>query len=618
MTRQALARCLVGLVCISCSLCSAAANETADTAALADRLASLPFDEFVDESYRELARLDPDSLWAWGVAGLYGIEDFSTWTTLSIDALAERAALASATLDLLRTYNRDHLTRPQKTAYEAYEWFLEDFVRSAGFPYWNYGIGASTYGVYNLAIELLMEHPIEAEEDARQVIRRVEGIDEWMQELIAVYEAREDDGVLPTESGVNMALAELDRMFPPESQGGCNPSSLDVYTHFVTRLNTIASIPPEAKAELRAALRQAIESHLIPAFRDLRDYIASLRGRGSCVGVSNYANADAYYEYLIGHHVTKPMTAEEIHAIGRTTVTQLRQELRDYAIHVLGWPSTMTMAEIDARIVEENQPILQGEALLAEYQSYVDEVRPRIDLYFNAQPTADVVITVERAGPPAYYREPPIDGTGPGEIVTSLVNIVPFTTYDEPVLMHHEGIPGHHFQSALARDLDLPDFQRDRISNIYARHPLFQAYTEGWALYAENLAAEMGVYEDDPFAGLCQKRLLLTRIARLVVDTGINAHGWTWNEATDYVREETGQTLASHRQLFHDAYPGQALGYNIMYLTLVDLRQRAMDALGDAFDIKAFHDTILLCGPVPLTVLEALVQEWITETLATS
>ena len=143
----------------------------------------------------------------------------------------------------------------------------------------------------------------------------------------------------------------------------------------------------------------------------------------------------------------------------------------------------------------------------------------------------------------------------------------------------------------------------------------FQAFTEGWALYSENLAAEMGVHEDDPLGRPCQLRLMMTRISRLVIDKGLNALGWTWDGVAAFMLEETGQRLSATRSLFFDAHPAQECSYDIGYLTLLELRQRSMDALGDAFDIRTSHDAILLHGTMPLSTLEWVIDEWVKETL---
>jgi uncharacterized protein (DUF885 family) len=223
-----------------------------------------------------------------------------------------------------------------------------------------------------------------------------------------------------------------------------------------------------------------------------------------------------------------------------------------------------------------------------------------------------VVVRYDPAAPPAYYQEPPRDGSGPGQMVANLANSAQFIFYNPPVLVHHETIPGHHVQFALAQELDLPTrFQRDLIFNVYRQHLPFEAYTEGWALYAEELAWEMGLYEDDPLNNLGRLRLRLHRTARLVVDTGIHAKGWTLREAIDYLEEATGASYNQNRLAQIVAVPGQACGYNIGMLNILELRQRAMEQLGDEFDIKAFHNVILGHGPMPLQILERIVDDWI-------
>jgi len=617
MSARTLARLSFCMVC-SVGLLGFVACESespAPATSPSEEVAGVSLRQFVDTSYGELARRDPDSLWAWCVAEAYGIEDFSEWTEISLEELEARAALAREILEDLRTHDEDALSQSERIVFDAYEWFLEDLIARADYPYWEYVIGMSSYGVHNLALELMVELPIEDEASAEAYIRRIEGIDEWMAQLTDVYRAREAANVIPTEYTIEMALMDLDGVFPPDDEGGIDPTSLLVYTSFVDRLGEVSSLAAEDRRRLQDEAVAAIEANLIPAYRTFREYVASLAGRGTTVGITEYQGASEYYEYLLAHHITKPMTPEEVHAIGLREVERLQEEMRTYASDVLGWPEGMTVDELEIRVVRENQPILQGEELLAEYQSYVDEVRPLLADYFGTLPESDLVITVDPDAPPAYYQEPPIDKSGPGQIVTSLFNMTPYTPYDEPVLMHHEGIPGHHFQVALCRDLDLPDFQRDLAGNIYFRHPFFQAYIEGWALYAERLASEMGVYEDDPLGKLCQKRLELARLVRLVTDTGLNAMGWTWDKAQRYSREATGRDEPPTREMHYDGYPGQVT-IGMGYVILRDLRQRAMDELGDAFDIRAFHDAILLHGAVPFTTLEWIVDEWIEETLA--
>lgn len=177
---------LTSVAIFSCAVVVAAT----DVQTLVDDLSTLPFDEFVDASYGEIVRLDPDTRWAWGVADSYGFDDMGEWTDVSLDALAERSALALSILDVLESFGQDELTRDQRVTFEAYAWLLADLIRSAEYPYWGYVIGMSSYGVHNLAFDVLGSLPLETETDARAYIQRIEEFDAWMDRLIAVYRAR--------------------------------------------------------------------------------------------------------------------------------------------------------------------------------------------------------------------------------------------------------------------------------------------------------------------------------------------------------------------------------------------------------------------------------------------
>ena len=177
-----------------------------------------------------------------------------------------------------------------------------------------------------------------------------------------------------------------------------------------------------------------------------------------------------------------------------------------------------------------------------------------------------------------------------------------------PTLAYHEAVPGHHFQIAIAQELDIPTFRQDS-------H--FTAYTEGWALYAEYLAWELGFYEDDPFGNLGRLQAEMFRAVRLVVDTGIHEKGWTFEQAVAYMQQHTGQTrgMVEYQIARYIVWPGQAVSYKIGMLKIMELRHKAMDALGDNFDIRTFHNVILGDGAVPLSILEEIVDDYISAEL---
>jgi uncharacterized protein (DUF885 family) len=186
-----------------------------------------------------------------------------------------------------------------------------------------------------------------------------------------------------------------------------------------------------------------------------------------------------------------------------------------------------------------------------------------------------------------------------------------YVDYNEHVLVHHETIPGHHTQLALAQELDLPGYQRFYSVHPYIQNYDFQAYTEGWAMYAEVLGWEMGLYDGEPLANLGRLRLRLLRVVRMVVDTGIHAKGWTLEEAAAYLEEVTGMPQSNARLTRYLVNPGYSCGYNIGGLKILEMRERARERLGDRFDIKEFHNVVLGSGILPIDILENVVNDWI-------
>jgi uncharacterized protein (DUF885 family) len=221
--------------------------------------------------------------------------------------------------------------------------------------------------------------------------------------------------------------------------------------------------------------------------------------------------------------------------------------------------------------------------------------------YFDLLPQSEVIILEEPFGAGiGYYQSPPLDGSGPGKFFTNTSN--PMPKHLIPTYVFHETIPGHHLQIALAQELELPTFRKALVLNGYA---------EGWATYTERLAWEMGLYADDPLGNLGRLDFELGRAARLVVDTGIHAKGWTRSQAADYYAEATGRPADPSAMNRYVVLPGQGCGYTIGMLKILELRQEAMDQLGDKFDIRTFHNVILGSGSLPLEILERLVEEWI-------
>jgi uncharacterized protein (DUF885 family) len=266
----------------------------------------------------------------------------------------------------------------------------------------------------------------------------------------------------------------------------------------------------------------------------------------------------------------------------------------------------------DPRFLLPNDEAGRRQAL-ERYQQILDAVAARMPEYFHAlrarRLTVErVPVSQEKGTSGAYYQQAAMDGSRPGIFFANLRDMSEVPTWGMKTLAYHEGIPGHHLQISTALGLkDLP---------LIRQQTLYSAYAEGWALYAEQLAAEIGMYQNDPWGNLGRLQAELLRAARLVVDTGIHAQGWTREQAISYMVATTGRAeaeVASEVERYM-AMPGQACAYKVGELKILELRERARSALGPRFNLKDFHTVILENGGVPLTLLGQLVDEWIART----
>jgi len=304
-----------------------------------------------------------------------------------------------------------------------------------------------------------------------------------------------------------------------------------------------------------------------------------------------------------------------VHALGLAEVDRIHAEM-DALLKAQGLSSGTAAVRVqalhkDPRFLLPNTD--EGRAqLLAKYRQILDEVNARMPEYFRTVPTTKltverVPIASEKGSAGAYYQAAAMDGSRPGTFYANLRDVRETATWTMKTLAYHEGIPGHHFQGALAQNLkDLP---------LIRQETLYTAYAEGWALYAERLAAEIGMYKDDPLGDLGRLEAEMFRATRLVVDTGLHAQGWTREQAIAYMVDNTGMNeseVISEVERYM-GQPGQACAYKIGQIKILALRERAKAALGSKFNLKDFHAVVLENGGVPLTVLETLVDQWIAK-----
>jgi uncharacterized protein (DUF885 family) len=568
---------------------------------IVDSLAGLPIATFFEESYRQLLIRDPDRLFVNGLAEAYAVPN-DRFSDISIPYMEDTARLEAAILETLRTYDRDTLTQDDQLSYDIYTWYLEDRLRGHQFMLYDFPVNSLTiWGKQNWLVDFMVNtQPIENEADAEDYLARLSEIDTWVGQLIAGLEVRAQAGIIPPRYILQDSIQQVEEHLNLQPNGRAIPEATVLYTSFLTKIAQVDSLDTAQKQAWSREVRDQIEATFIPAFLELRETLSDLIPLANEEGGAwTMPDGAAYYAYALQHETSTGMTPEEVHQLGLSELNRIQQEF-DAATSLLGY----TQEEIDQRLAEDS-PVLSGAELQAEFERLI-ELADRVSRnQFGLYPQAELIIQQEPQGSLAYYIPPPYDGSSPGHFYVNLERPTP--QYLLPGLVFHESIPGHHLQGALARELDIPLFRKDIE---------FNAYIEGWALYAERLAWEMGLYEGDPLANLGRLQFEEMRALRLVVDTGVHAMGWTLNEASERVEQLTGSQISQETLTRFFVLPGQASGYTIGMLKILELRGRAMERLEEEFDLGEFHDVILGNGPMPLEILEEVVEDYIEAKLA--
>jgi len=376
----------------------------------------------------------------------------------------------------------------------------------------------------------------------------------------------------------------------------------------------IAAMPARFNEEVRGDIerraRALIGEAVIPAYRELlefylREYAPQCR---TVEGITRLPGGEAYYAYLLRYFTTTDMSAEDIHELGLSEVNRIRKEMQvivDTAGSGGDFADFLHFLRTDPRFyTDDPEDLLEKTSRIAKR---MDGQLPRL---FGKLPRTpydikEIPASIAEKTTGAYYSPAPGDGRTPGSyyVNTSLLDSRPL--YVMEALSFHEAVPGHHLQMALALEQDMPEFRR---------HLYHSSFGEGWALYAESLGKEVGFFTD-PYSDFGRLTYEMWRAARLVVDTGLHAFGWTRRQAIDYMAAHTALSLHEVAAEIdrYITWPGQATAYKIGELRIRALRREAENALGERFDLRAFHDAVLANGSVPIAVLEEIIREWIAD-----
>ncbi|MBU7032838.1 MAG: DUF885 domain-containing protein [Theionarchaea archaeon] len=570
-------------------------------------LAGLPIDEFFEESYRQLLLRSPEQLTALGMSESFGLRN-DTLNDLSDEYTRETQRLQVEILSLLHSYDRSTLTPDQQISYDVYEWLLDDMIRGHEFMYYAYPVHHFIGSYDDELVRLFTEyHTLNSSKDAQDYVSRLSKVDTQVGQVIERLKSCEEAGVIPPKFIIEWTKGNLYNFINfPSLTGDGNI----LYTNLSEKIQDIDMDEDEKQTLLDTALTE-IEGSIYPAFQLLIEYLDYLVSVSTFdAGVWKFPDGDAYYQYMLRHETSTDLTPEEIHQLGLSEVERIRGEM-EAVFDELGYDKDLDFSDKVGKAVMDGGmylPISQEgrDEVVSAYETILAEVDERLVTVFDIHPAMDLIVVPELSygGGGGYYVSGSADGTRPGAFHTGVGNSTVYK-YLMPTIAYHEGIPGHHFQISIAQEQHYPLFRNDIILNGYA---------EGWALYAERLAWEIGMYEEDPYGNIGRLEMELLRAVRLVVDTGIHYKRWTREEAQAYMREAMGTSMHLHEVERYIVLPAQATGYKVGMIEMLELRQRARDALGDRFDIKEFHKLILMHN-MPFELLDNVVDEYIAAKL---
>ena len=466
-------------------------------------------------------------------------------------------------------------------------------------PYTVSQLGGAYYSVPDF---LDTQHPVRTREDADAYLSRLEALARNIGQETERVEHDASVGVVPPDFILDKAIPNLERL-------RATPAAQTTLVRSIARRAAAANLGSDYEARATALVAGPVAQALdrqISALRTLR------RRATHDAGVWKLPAGESYYQYALKANNTTTMTGDEVHQMGLDQVRDLHSRL-DTLLRGQGYTNGSVGERINAlnredRFLFPNTDAGRAE-LLASLNRQIAQMTPLLPRMFNTLPRAAleirrVPVEIEAGAPGGYYQGAPLDNSRPGIYYINLKDTHEWPKLGLPTLTWHEGVPGHHFQISIAREAgELP---------IYRRTGGFSAYSEGWALYAERVADELGIYENDPFGKIGYLQSYLFRATRLVVDSGLHHKRWSREQAirwmVDNAAEPEGSAVREIER--YSVWPGQATAYKIGQTVIERLRAEAERRMGGRFDIKAFHDNILLGGAMPLTVLERRVREW--------
>ncbi len=603
----------LALLVAALSACSPAPENPADnrveapTETIANQSESKRLEAFFARTFEEDLKRSPQFQSYLGKKWNYG-----EWDDISDEYKDQTAALKRNRLEELDGFNTDALSEQEKLSVELYRYGLSRELANDAFRHHTYIVQQFRAAHTQVPSFLANIHQVKDVSDAKAYISRLDKVDEYFAQVIEQMKVREEAGVFPPKWSYDQMVKAAQNVITGAPFDASEAPSV-IWDDFQNKVNKL-DIDDVEKQTLLGEAKAALVTSVKPAYEDLiAAYSQQRQLSPEGDGVWRLPNADQWYANRLAWYTTTNLSADEIHQIGLENVERIHNAMETIKQQV-GFDGTLTeffeFMRTDPQFYYENTD--KGrEQYLADAKSAVDKMRDALPDYFGLLPKAEMVVKRvepfrEQSAGKAFYQSPSQDGSRPGTYYANLFTMEAMPSYQLEALAFHEGIPGHHMQRAIAQELEgIPQFQKFLSAT---------AYTEGWGLYSEELAKDMGFYED-PYSDFGRLAMELWRACRLVVDTGIHDKQWSREEAIQYLLDNTPNpkhdvVKAIERYI---ALPGQATAYMIGKLKIMELRENAKNALGDKFSLSGFHDEVLKDGPVPLSVLEQKIDKWVKQ-----
>ena len=569
-----------------------------------------------EEQYEAELQFSPIQMSYLGRKDKYGeLDDFSVEAA---EARLERLRASTAAMEARFDY--ESLTDEGKLSYDLWKFQFAEAEANAAFRKNGYVFEQMSGNHTSLPTFLINIHRVETEQDMLDYISRLKQTGRVMDQLIEQSKANAAYGVRPPRFAFEIVIEEANKLITGAPFDEGDPIAL--FTDATGKIDALVeaeTISAKRGEELRSEVTGALKEHFKPGLDRLIVWLEEDMPNAMTVatGVGGQPNGEAYYKRQLRANTTTSLTPDEVHNIGLAEVKRIRAEMEAIKESV-GFEGSLKEFFAFIRDSKDDPRFYYPDtdegrqAYIDDATAVIDNITLQLPEYFGVMPKAELVVKRvepfrEQDGAAQHYWPGTPDGSRPGTYYAHLSDMTAMPKNQLEVIAYHEGNPGHHMQVSIAQELeDTPTFRTQF---------WLSAYGEGWALYTELLAKEMGAYED-PYSDFGRLSSEIWRAIRLVVDTGLHSKGWTEQQAIDFFVENSPEPIESIRSEVrrYIVWPGQATSYKIGMIKILDLRANAKKELGDKFDIRGFHDVVLAGGALPLDILERRVNTWIENT----